>query len=135
VTVAGRIVVGVKTKFTSTVKLGNNAERITKLSDFFIGGTNMRKIVLYLEETTLDLDESTTLPNVEWVDEHTEMSLVSSPFVDDLTDEYPSTGRMYVRTNEGNFIVRRMVDADWDEACKIMEEEHQSLQKLIREHP
>lgn len=34
----GRIVVGVKTKFTSTVKLGNNAERITKLSDFFIGG-------------------------------------------------------------------------------------------------
>lgn len=95
----------------------------------------MRKIVLYLEETKLDLEDSTTLPNVEWVDEHSEMSIVSSPFVDELTDEYPSTGRMYVKTNEGNYTVRRMVEADWDEACKIMEEEHQSLQKLIREHP
>ena len=40
VMVVGKIVVGVKTKFTSTVKLGNNAERITKLSDFFIDDTH-----------------------------------------------------------------------------------------------
>lgn len=44
VMVVGRIVVGVKTKFTSTVKLGNNAERITKLSDFFIDGAKIRTI-------------------------------------------------------------------------------------------
>ena len=95
----------------------------------------MRKVVLYLEETTLDLEDSTTLPNVEWVDEHTEMSLVSSPFVDEHTDEYPSTGRMYVKTNEGNYVVRRMVEADWDEACNIMYDEHRALKKLIRENP
>ena len=95
----------------------------------------MRKVVLYLEETSLDLEESTTLPNVEWVDEYTEMSLVSSPFVDEHTDEYPSTGRMYVKTNEGNYVVCRMVEADWDEACKIMDDEHRTLQKLLREQP
>ena len=95
----------------------------------------MRKIVLYLEETKLDLEDSTTLPNVEWVDEHSEMSIVSSPFIDERTDEYPSTGRMYVKTNEGNYTVRRMVEADWDEACKIMNDEHRALQKLIRENP
>lgn len=94
----------------------------------------MRKVVLYLEEIELDLsnleDEA-----VEWVDEHTEMSLVASHFADKTPDEYPSTGRMYVRTNEGNFCVRRMVEADWDEACKIMEDEHRSLQKLLRDQP
>ena len=35
VMVVGRIVVGMKARSISTVKLGNNAERITKLSDFF----------------------------------------------------------------------------------------------------
>lgn len=95
----------------------------------------MRKVVLYLEETSLDLEESTTLPNVEWVDEYTEMSLVSSPFVDEHTDEYPSTGRMYVRTNEGNYVVRRIVKAGWDEACQIMGDERRALQKLLRDQP
>ena len=67
----------------------------------------MKKVVLYLEETSLDLgnleDEA-----VEWVDEESEMSLISSHFFDKITDEYPSTGRLYVRTNDGNFIVRRI---------------------------
>lgn len=91
----------------------------------------MRKIVLYLEEIDLDLtnldDEA-----VEWVDEESEMSLVASHFYDKPTSEYPSTGRMYVRTNEGNFTVRHMYDLDWDEAVKVMDEESAAIRRMLK---
>lgn len=92
----------------------------------------MKKVVLYLEEIDLDL-ENIDNNDIEFVDEHTEMSIVASHFIDgQLTDEYPSTGRMYVRTNEGNFTVRRIIEADWDEACQIMSDEHEAMRRLIR---
>lgn len=89
----------------------------------------MKKVVLYLEETPVELDNLDD-ESVEWVDEETEMSLVSSHFCDKNHDEYPSTGRMYVRTNEGNFTVRRIIDLDWDEACKVMEEERKLIHDI-----
>ena len=94
----------------------------------------MRKIVLYLEEIDLDLGNLEE-ESVEWVDEESEISLISSHFVDGkLTDEYPSTGRMYVQTSKGNFLVSRLRDLDWDEACKVMEEEAAILRKYRRDN-
>ena len=94
----------------------------------------MKKVVLYLEEIDLDLS-NTEDEAVEWVDEETEMSLIASHFADRNHDEYPSTGRMYVRTNEGNFTVRRIVDLDWDEACKVMDAECEAIRKLRGNNP
>lgn len=91
----------------SIVSVSHHAKQRLKTSDFFIGGTNMRKIVLYLEEIDLDL-ENLDDEAVEWVDEESEISLVASHFVDKVTEEYPSTGRMYVRMNDGNYTVRRI---------------------------
>ena len=65
----------------------------------------MKKVVLYLDEIDLDLS-TPDREAVEWVDEESEMSLVASHFADENHDQYPNTGRMYLRTNEGNFIVR-----------------------------
>jgi len=70
----------------------------------------MKKVVLYLEEVDLNIDDFDNMENcnVEWVDEESEVSLFGSRFVDTNHDEYPSSGRMYVRMNGGSFVVRRI---------------------------
>lgn len=70
----------------------------------------MKKVVLYLEDSKLENKcfENEANGNCEWIDEESEMSLFSSRFFDKIHDHYPSTGRMYVRMNDGNYVVRHI---------------------------
>ena len=91
----------------------------------------MKKVVLYLEEIDLDL-ENVDNNDIEVVDEESEVSIISSHFVDGVnTDEYPSTGRMYVRSNSGNYVVRRIREANVNEASKIFDDEKIDEEKLL----
>lgn len=66
------------------------------------------KVTLYLEKIDLQAEDCQGLTDIEWVDEESEMSLVGSPFVDKMPEEYPSNGRMYVLRNDGVYIVTRI---------------------------
>jgi len=89
-----------------------------------------KKVTLYLEESKLDNEDfdNSIDGNVEWVDEESEISLFASPYVDKNHDQYPSTGRMYVRTNKGNYQVVRLRD----EEIEIDEEDFDDIELLIK---